>query len=123
MTEGEAFVYAGGGVGVYGEVGVPEAAVKENKWTRIVITLGAAPVTSSTSTSAGTGIGTGAASAMSVGSHHYSPFPPPLPPHFPGSSVSSSSSSLHYTGFGSGGRGGRGGNRLQWVWRNENGWR
>lgn len=41
LTEGEAFVYAGGGVGVFGEVGVPEAAMKEKKWTRIVISLGA----------------------------------------------------------------------------------
>ena len=40
MTEGEAFVYSGGGVGVFGEIGVPEAAMKEKKWTRIVITLG-----------------------------------------------------------------------------------
>jgi hypothetical protein len=45
MTEGEAFVYSGGGVGVFGEVGVPEAALKENKWTRIVITMGGAPTT------------------------------------------------------------------------------
>jgi hypothetical protein len=42
MTEGEAFVYSGGGVGVFGEVGVPEAALKEGKWTRIVVTLGGA---------------------------------------------------------------------------------
>jgi hypothetical protein len=42
MTEGEAFVYAGGGVGVFGEVGVPEAALQPKKWTRIVITLGSA---------------------------------------------------------------------------------
>lgn len=43
MTEGEAFIYAGGGVGVFGEVGVPEAAVREQRWTRVVITLGNAP--------------------------------------------------------------------------------
>lgn len=43
MTEGEAFVYSGGGVGVFGEVGVPDAALKEKKWSRIVITLGSAP--------------------------------------------------------------------------------
>lgn len=42
MSEGEAFVYSGGGVGVFGEVGVPEAAMRENKWTRVVITLGGA---------------------------------------------------------------------------------
>ncbi len=46
LTEGEAFVYSGGGVGVFGEVGIPEASVREKRWTRIVITLGsaAAPV-------------------------------------------------------------------------------
>ena len=36
-------MYSGGGVGVFGEVGVPEAAMREKKWTRIVITLGNAP--------------------------------------------------------------------------------
>ncbi len=40
LSEGEAFVYQGGGVGVFGEVGDANSAVQLNKWNRIVITVG-----------------------------------------------------------------------------------
>jgi hypothetical protein len=33
-------VYEGGGVGVFGEVGVADACVREGRWTRVVVTLG-----------------------------------------------------------------------------------
>ena len=40
LSEGEAFVYQGGGVGVFGEVGDANSALQLNKWNRIVITVG-----------------------------------------------------------------------------------
>lgn len=43
ITEGEAFLYRNGGVGVFGEVGVENAVVRPNKWCRVVITLGPSP--------------------------------------------------------------------------------
>lgn len=39
-TEGECLVYEGGGVGVFGEVGVADASVRERRWSRVVVTLG-----------------------------------------------------------------------------------
>jgi hypothetical protein len=39
-SEGEAFVYGTGGVGVFGEVGVAEAGVRPGRWNRVVVTMG-----------------------------------------------------------------------------------
>jgi hypothetical protein len=40
MTDGEAFIYNGGGVGIFGEVGTSDATIKPDRWHRIVITVG-----------------------------------------------------------------------------------
>eukprot|EP01087_Luapelamoeba_hula_P004848 TRINITY_DN1482_c0_g1_i1.p1 TRINITY_DN1482_c0_g1~~TRINITY_DN1482_c0_g1_i1.p1 ORF type:complete len:4317 (-),score=602.49 TRINITY_DN1482_c0_g1_i1:51-13001(-) len=40
-TEGETYITKTGGVGIFGEYGVSDAWVKEKKWTRVVITVGA----------------------------------------------------------------------------------
>ena len=39
-SEGECLLYEGGGVGVFGEVGVADVGVREQRWTRVVVTLG-----------------------------------------------------------------------------------
>lgn len=55
-SEGEAFLYNIGSVGIFGEIGSPEACIRPNNWNRLVITLGAslakqsAPTTSSSMT-------------------------------------------------------------------------
>ena len=38
-TEGDAFVYSQGGVGIFGETGVKEAQLKPNRWQRVVVTM------------------------------------------------------------------------------------
>jgi hypothetical protein len=61
MSEGEAFVYSGGGVGVFGEVGVADAAVLPKKWNRLVITVGAAPTSAVSGGGGGGGMSQSAA--------------------------------------------------------------
>lgn len=39
-TEGEAFVYPTGGVGIFGEIGSPDASFRPNQWNRVVVTMG-----------------------------------------------------------------------------------
>ena len=64
FSEGEVLVYSGGGVGVFGEVGAPEAALREKKWTRVVVTVGPAPPPASPS-ARGTAAATGAQAGVS----------------------------------------------------------
>jgi hypothetical protein len=40
-TEGEAFIYPTGGVGIFGEIGSPDASFRPNQWNRVVVTMGA----------------------------------------------------------------------------------
>lgn len=39
-TEGEAFIYPTGGVGIFGEIGSPDASFRPNQWNRVVVTMG-----------------------------------------------------------------------------------
>jgi nicotinamide mononucleotide adenylyltransferase len=39
-TEGEAFLYPTGGVGIFGEIGSPDASLRPNQWNRVVVTMG-----------------------------------------------------------------------------------
>jgi hypothetical protein len=44
-TEGEAFIYPTGGVGIFGEIGSPDASFRPNQWNRVVVTMGAEQTT------------------------------------------------------------------------------
>jgi hypothetical protein len=39
-SEGEAFIYPTGGIGIFGEIGSPDASLRPSQWNRVVVTMG-----------------------------------------------------------------------------------